>query len=163
MLFTYTHTHTLFFIVWLGRSLRRLCDKLCGAFSLVFSFSSFLLVLSLRERCECLLKVCTTKPFAIVIGGVTVMVVVVAAAVVMCDPMVVFLIHLSIVSSLFIFYLLEMFILIRGIIREKRIVFRLHPSPKELSASKHTYTDRDDTRMHAERGREEDITHSNDM
>ena len=44
-----------------------LCDKLCGAFSLVFLFPlSFVLS---SEGCEYLLKVCTTKPFAIVIGG----------------------------------------------------------------------------------------------
>lgn len=52
------------------------------------------------------------------------MVTMVVAVVVARGPMVVFLIHLSFVSSLFIFYLLEMLILIRGIISETNCIGR---------------------------------------
>lgn len=78
MLFTYGlslhRIYTLVFIVCMYVfffPLRRLCDKLCGAFSLVFLFPLyfFCAFFFFVEGCECLLKVCTTKPFAIVIGS----------------------------------------------------------------------------------------------
>lgn len=86
------------------------------------------------EGCECLLKMSTTKLFAVVIIGL----VTVAVAVrggggndgSVRGPIVVSLIHLSIVLSVFIFYLLEMLILIRGIIsvtgKECERAFRSH-------------------------------------